>query len=121
MLEFHKNYFLLAVLLFLIEVLIALFLHDRFIRPYVGDLLVVMLLYCTLKAFFKINVIPAAVVVLLFAYLLEFLQYINILDLLKLKRNTVTAIVLGSDFDWADMLAYTVGIIVVLMFEQCIE
>jgi uncharacterized membrane protein len=42
MFRFHKTYFLLAVLLFVIELLIALYLHDRFIRPHVGDFLVVI-------------------------------------------------------------------------------
>ena len=50
MLTFRKTYFILSILLFIIEVLIALFAHDEFIRPYVGDLLVVVLLYCLVKS-----------------------------------------------------------------------
>ena len=42
--HFNKIYFRLTVILFLIEVAIALFIKDRFIRPYLGDVLVVMLI-----------------------------------------------------------------------------
>ena len=38
-------YFWIFLLLLIIEVLIALFVHDRFVRPYIGDVLVVMVLY----------------------------------------------------------------------------
>lgn len=118
MFTFHKNYFILAVLLFLLEVFIALFIHDRFIRPYVGDLLVVIMLYCTLKAFFKIRVLVAAVIVLLFALLIEFLQYIKIPDLISVKKDTITSIALGSHFDWVDIFFYTLGMIIVILFEN---
>ena len=46
MLLFRRSYFSFFVLLFIIEVLIALFVNDRLIRPYVGDFLVVILIYC---------------------------------------------------------------------------
>ena len=42
MLRFNKTYFLLTILLFCTEVIIALFVHDNFIRPYFGDVLVVI-------------------------------------------------------------------------------
>ena len=39
------------VIIFLVEVCIALFVRDRFIRPYVGDMLVVVLIYTFLRIF----------------------------------------------------------------------
>lgn len=41
MITFNKKYFLIAILVFVIEVMIAIFLHDKFVRPYLGDVLVV--------------------------------------------------------------------------------
>ena len=35
--RFRLNYFLVFLLLFLVEVCIALFVRDRFVRPYLGD------------------------------------------------------------------------------------
>ena len=42
MIRFNKHYFGLAVIILLVEVLIALYVHDDFIRPYLGDVLVVI-------------------------------------------------------------------------------
>ena len=40
------SYFLIFCSLMAVEVCIALFVHDSFIRPYVGDMLVTLLLCC---------------------------------------------------------------------------
>jgi hypothetical protein len=117
MFKFQKSYFLLAILLFITEVCIALFVNDKIVRPYVGDFLVVILLYCAIKSFLKIPVIKAALLVLLFAYSIEILQYLNILRRLGLEKSLVARTVIGSSFEWIDMLAYTMGIVLVLLIE----
>jgi hypothetical protein len=118
MFGFQKRYFLLFVALFLIEVCIALFVQDRIIRPYVGDYLVVIMLYCFTRTFIKISVWPAAIGVLLFAYLIEILQYLDIVSLLGLQNNQVAKTVIGYHFEWIDMLAYTLGIITVIVVDN---
>ena len=42
-------YGLCCMVLFSIETLIALYVHDTVIRPYVGDMLVVVLVYCFVR------------------------------------------------------------------------
>ncbi|MCW5910752.1 MAG: DUF2809 domain-containing protein [Cyclobacteriaceae bacterium] len=49
--NFNRNYLVWSLAIFIAEVLIALFVHDSFIRPYVGDVLVVILIYCFVKSF----------------------------------------------------------------------
>lgn len=117
MFTFDKKYFLLAVALFLTEVLIALYVRDAFVRPYVGDYLVVMLVYCAVKTFFKTPVVPTAAGVLLFAYLIETLQYFRIVDRLGLQDNTLARTVIGYGFEWKDMLAYTLGVLTIILLE----
>ena len=56
MLRFHKGYFLAAVGLLLLEIFIALFVHDRFIRPYAGDFLATIFVYCLLGSFVRASV-----------------------------------------------------------------
>jgi hypothetical protein len=116
--HFNKIYFRLTVILFLIEVAIALFIKDRFIRPYLGDVLVVMLIYCFVKSFAKISVLKAALGVLLFALCIEILQYINIVQKLKLQHNTVAKTVIGTSFSWEDILAYIAGILIIIAVEN---
>lgn len=117
MFSFSKRYFLLAIILFIIEVLIALYVQDAIIRPYVGDFLVVILLYCLLKAFLNIPVIPAAIGVLLFAYLVETLQYFHLVHRLGLGHSKLATIIIGSSFEWIDLVAYTAGIAIVIIIE----
>jgi hypothetical protein len=114
---FNKGYFFSALILFLIEVFIASFVHDRIVRPYIGDLLVVILIYCFCKSFFNIPVRIAALSVLLFAYFIEILQYMNFIDYIGLQQSRLANIILGNSFEWIDMIAYTAGIFFVFCFE----
>ena len=121
MLKFHKTYFGLTILLFVIEVLIALFVNDRIIRPYIGDVLVVMLIYCFVKTFLNTKVFPTAIGVLLFAIGIETLQYFNIVEKLGLQENRLARTVIGASFEWMDILCYGVGILMVLAVEKAID
>ena len=116
-LKFRKGYFILVIILFAIEVLIALFMHDSIIRPYGGDFLVVILIYCFLKAFLNTPVLKTAIAVLVFSYTVEILQYFNIVNWLGLEKSRLARIIIGSSFEWIDLLAYTLGIAVVLIVE----
>jgi glucose-6-phosphate-specific signal transduction histidine kinase len=118
LLKFRPLYFIITILLFIIEVLIALFLHDEIIRPYVGDFLVVILIYCFLRSFLNVAVLPTAIFVLVFSYTLEVLQYFNLVELLGLQQYKLARIVIGTSFEWIDLLAYTLGVIFVLYLEK---
>lgn len=107
-----------AAITFLIEIMIALFIHDNFIRPYMGDVLVVILIYCFLKSFFDVPVLPAALLVLGFSFFVEFLQYVNIVEKLRLGNSKFARIVIGTSFSWMDMLAYWGGFMLVLIVEK---
>lgn len=118
MLVFTLRYFLFALVLFIVEVLIALFVRDHFVRPYGGDYLVVILLYCAVRTFVNASTRTVAVGVLLFSYALEVLQYFSLVDRLGLSHNTLAKTVIGYGFEWRDLLAYTLGIATVLGLEQ---
>lgn len=115
--RFANKYFLLTILLFITEVLIALFLHDNFIRPYVGDYLVVILIYCFCMSFISAAVWKIALATLLFSYLIETLQYFNLVGMLGLQHSRIANIIIGNSFAWADILAYTLGIFTVVGIE----
>ncbi len=121
MLTFNLRFFLLTILFFVIEVLIALYVKDDFIRPYVGDYLVVMLIYCAVRTFIKANPVKVAIAVLLFAYMVEVLQYFRIVDRLGLSGNQLAKTVIGYGFEWLDMLAYTLGVLTILLVEWGIK
>ncbi|MBT1687090.1 ribosomal maturation YjgA family protein [Dawidia soli] len=118
MLTFNKRYGALALVILLIEFLIAGYVHDALIRPYLGDVLVVILLYCFVRTFLSTPVLPTAIGVLLFSYFVELLQYLRIVEVLGLGKSTIARIVIGTLFSWLDILCYTAGIAVVLAVEK---
>ena len=118
MLTFNLRFFLLTILFFVTGVLIALYVKDDFVRPYVGDYLVVMLIYCAVRTFIKANPVKVAIAVLLFAYMIELLQYFRIVDRLGLSGNQVAKTVIGYGFEWWDMLAYTLGVLTIVLMEK---
>lgn len=118
MLRFNKKYFILTSILFIIEVLIALFVHDNFVRPYLGDVLVVILIYCFVKTFLNFSSLPTALFVLLFAFTVEWLQYVNIIEILGVQNKAIARTIIGTSFSWMDMLAYVAGIFIILIVER---
>ncbi|MEI6412027.1 MAG: DUF2809 domain-containing protein [Bacteroidota bacterium] len=118
MLTFSPRYLLPTLLLFATEALIALYVRDQIIRPYIGDLLVVILIYCFVKSFLNTPVWPTAIAVLLFSYTIEVLQYFNLVHLLGLQDSKLARIVIGTSFAWTDLAAYTAGIAIVLFVEK---
>ncbi|PZO41866.1 MAG: DUF2809 domain-containing protein [Pseudanabaena frigida] len=120
-LTFNQKYFLLTILLFLIEVCIAIWFDDRFIRAFVGDVLVVILIYCFIRSFWKSNETVVALSVFAFACAIEGLQYLNLIDRLGLGQYKLLVIILGSTFDWTDIIAYALGTAIVLVWEKILE
>jgi len=118
MLTFNKNYFGFAILIFFIEVLIALYINDSFVRPYLGDVLVVILIYCFLKSFLKLPALTVAIAVLVFSFTIEFLQFLNIVEKLGLEESKIARTVIGTSFSWIDLLTYIIGITIVLIIEK---
>lgn len=118
MFHFDKKYCLYAILFFLLEVFIALYVRDSYIRPYGGDFLVVIFLYCLLKSFFKISVKNAIFGVLLFAFAIEGLQYFGFAKHMGLQENLIASVILGNHFEWLDMLFYTLGALTVYFVEM---
>jgi Protein of unknown function (DUF2809) len=115
---FRRKYFYLTLIFLLIEIFIAAYVRDSFVRPFVGDVLVVILVYCFIQSFWKIQPVKAMAGVFLFACIVEGLQYLNIVDKLGLRPYKLLVIILGSSFDWGDILAYAVGSAIVILVES---
>jgi Protein of unknown function (DUF2809) len=114
----NKKYLLLTVVLFLIEVSIALFIEDSIIRPFIGDVLVVALIYCFLRIFVNFSYWKTALGVLLFAFTIEILQYFDYVRLLGLEQNRVLSVALGRTFELLDFAAYFAGFLLIILTEK---
>ena len=115
--KFNKFYFLLFLILFSLEFGIAYFIKKGFIRHTIGDFLVVIMLYCFLKSFIDIKPIVMAIIVLLIAFIIEFLQLTPFLEWLNLQNNAYAKIVLGSTFNVLDLIAYSLGVLLIIIVE----
>ena len=104
------GYGLAALLLLVVEVLIALFVRDRFIRPYGGDILVTLLICCVIRVILPRGYrLPMGGGVLAFAILVEVGQYFGLVYLLGLGHIKFFRILIGTGFSWCDMLCYGAG------------
>ena len=103
-----------------VEILIGTFAHG-FLRAYVGDVLVIPLIYCFLRIFYVRSAVwlPAAVGGLgIFA---EMLQYFNLCGLMGIPKGSLLGILLGSSDDFADIVCYAVGVLLIYAAERCFK
>jgi hypothetical protein len=110
---FSKKYAILSVGLFVVEIFIALFAHDRIVRPFVGDMLVVILIFTLCRTVVKVNYFRLALCVLIFSFAVEIGQYFNLISILGLQHNALARIVIGMTFDVHDLLAYGAGVLLI--------
>ena len=104
--------------LFVDETLIALFVRDAFIRPYMGDVLVVILIYCFVRMFITRPLRWLPLWIFLFACCIETLQYLQLVTLLGLQNCTLARVVLGTSFSWWDIVCYAVGCLPLLFIRR---
>lgn len=115
------TYLIIFLLLLLTEILIALFVNDSFVRPYMGDVLVVGVICSFLRVFIpdKIKFLP--IFTLIFAAFVEVLQYFDFVSLLRLEKSNFFSILLGRTFDIRDIICYIVGGAIFFAAEQIIR
>lgn len=114
-------YALITLVLLVIEVMIALFVHDNFIRPYIGDVLVTVLICTFLRIFIPKGVKLLPLYVFIFAAGVEILQYFKIVEVLGLADNRFLSILIGSVFDIKDVVCYGIGCALFFLGEKIIK
>ena len=110
-------YLIATLVLLATEVCIGLFVHDGFVRPFIGDVLVVILIYTFIRIFIpeKMRLLP--LYVFIFSVIVELLQYLKIVEVLGLQDNAFLSTVIGTSFDIRDILCYFVGCVICGIWE----
>jgi hypothetical protein len=114
----HKKYLYTSISIFITEVLIAIFVNDKIIRPFFGDYLAVIFLFYLFATFFKNAKLKIAFFVLFFSFILEGLQYIQFLNMIDCENVTLLCIILGNTFEWLDLLVYTLGFLTIILIHK---
>lgn len=102
-------YAILTTILLLVEIYIALYVRDTFVRPYLGDVLVVILIGCLVRVAFPHGVPLLPLFVFIFAVVVEWLQYIDIVLLLGWENNAFLSTLIGRSFAVEDLVCYAAG------------
>lgn len=103
-----------TLFLLTVEVLIGAFLRDRVIRPYVGDMLVTVLLCCLCRCIRPQGTGWLPLWVFVFSVVVECVQLVPIPAL----EGTLLGVLVGTTFDWRDILCYGVGSLVFWAVER---
>ncbi len=100
-----------AIILLILEILIGFFVHDSFVRPYLGDTLVVILLWCLVRIIVPDRWVWLSGAIFLFAFIVEISQIFPLCDLLGIE-NRLLRVLMGTSFSWWDVVAYFAGSVV---------
>ncbi len=108
----------LTVLLFITEIIIGMY-ASGWIRAYFGDVLVVILIYTLIRTVSPDKpkygiVLPLCI--LIFSFIVEFLQLWGIADRLHIT-NKLMRIIIGTGFSTIDLLCYAAGILPCFVME----
>lgn len=109
--------YIAALLLLLgVEICIGVFYFNHFIRSYIGDVIIVWVLYCLFRSFVprKFNSYGVALGILVFSFIVEFLQKAHIADILGVE-NELLRIIIGTSYAAEDLWCYAAGTAVTLM------
>ena len=101
-------YLTVFLLLFAVEIMIGMYVHDSFVRPYVGDMLVVILLWALVRIFIPYKAVWLSAAVCIFSVIVELTQLIPLVDLLGIK-NRLMRVLMGTSFAYGDLFAYAAG------------
>ena len=108
-----------------IALLIVLGLSSRkvaFLPDETGDGLWAMALFCFLRLIFVNNKLKnIAIVTLILSFLVEFSQLIRWEWLVAIRSTFIGHMLLGQGFVWWDLLAYSLGVIVIYLISQAYE
>lgn len=111
-----------TLLLLGIEIIIGIYAKG-WIRAYLGDVLVVILIYSLVRTISpdkpdRWYILPTAV--LIFSFVVEFLQLWGFCDRFGIT-NRLLRIIIGTGFSVVDLVSYTIGIIPCYVTEYIIS
>ncbi len=111
------RFFTVFMVLLLAEILIALFVHDAFVRPYLGDVIVVVLIYFFIRFIFPDGIRLLPLYVFMFSTAVEVGQYFDFVNLIGLGGNALAEVILGTSFSFVDIICYLAGALICAGYE----
>lgn len=115
----RMNWAMTGIAILAFEIFIAIYARGGFIRYYLGDVLVAVMLYAFGRAAFRLP--PKILVLAVFALslVIETAQYFKVLEILGVQNSTLR-IIFGGTFDWTDIICYAIGCVLAYASENFI-
>lgn len=102
------------------EIAIGLWVRDDFVRPYLGDFLVVILLYCLIRTAIPRGCPWLSAAIFFFAVGVEFSQMLPLCDVLHITHPLLRTL-MGTSFAVGDLLAYFAGNLLTGVADLCLR
>jgi hypothetical protein len=116
---FRIFYFVGFLLVFALEVAIGIgAVGGSFVRGSVGDMLVIILIYCLLRAAFNLVPIQATAIAVAAGFVAEALQSVHLADLIGLKPGSMLYIIVGNTASLSDLVMYLLGGLMALALDH---
>jgi hypothetical protein len=94
-------------------------LLPEIVDKYPGDVLWTMMVFCLGAIVFpRTSTIKLAGLALFISYAVEFGQLYRAPWIVAIRQTTIGHLILGADFAWGDLIAYTVGALLMLVGES---
>lgn len=116
--KINIKYIFTFVVILIIELIIGLFVNDAIIRPYVGDILVIILMYTLIRGIVQKSIRYLPMYLFLFALIVELAQYYRIVNILNLQDYKVISTIIGTSFDIKDVLCYLLATVILIVWDK---
>jgi len=116
----RRNIYILILFMSFIfcALIVAFFEGNLLIRGFIGDVIVIILLYTFIKSFKDVNTKKLSIFVFFLSWFIEISQYFKFIEFIGLSNYRMARVVLGTTFDSKDLIAYTIGVIVIYLFDS---
>jgi hypothetical protein len=119
MVRLRLTYFALIIITIIIGLLSR---HYTFVPLFIGDVLWATMVYFIIRFLFIHKRVKFVVIAsLAFSYAIEFSQLYSAPWIEELRKTLFGKLVLGSVFNWGDLLSYTLGIIIGYFIERLVN
>lgn len=101
--------------------IVVSFSHKPVVRGFLGDIVVIVLIYYFINGIHEFNSFKLMLFTLLLSFTIEFMQFLHIAEVLGVENNLFFRLVFGSVFDVMDLVAYTIGASISLIMDTVIS
>ncbi|TGK36005.1 DUF2809 domain-containing protein [Leptospira gomenensis] len=113
----------LGFFVFFVSICIAIvtFFHSvPFVRGFMGDMIVVMLMYSFCKSVFDFPPLSLAFAVLTVSFSVEIAQYLRSIGIVRWNETEISRLTVGAVFDPWDLIAYLFGVTAIYSLDRSI-